>query len=143
MTLKRALFATPILFLELSIAPPVQSFSTQQEVRKTFGQAAGALHAASDYLSSLSSAPEASDGQHQQSAIVDHDVDDCIPDEHYSKDYPNAGWRGYANPQWGGYLDALPSNRLEEGKKSDYGDDIRWGAEVYLSSVENEKKVDR
>ena len=48
--------------------------------------------------------------------------------------------RIYANSQWGGYLDNLkssdPNSQLEEGKKSDYGDDVRWGTEVYLSSME-------
>ena len=72
--------------------------------------------------------------KHNWPALDQQDEED-IPDDHYSKKYPNAGWRGYANPQWGGYLDALPSNCLQEGKKSDYGDDVRWGAEVYLNSI--------
>ena len=74
-------------------------------------------------------------GQQDEGGVPD------IPDDHYSKNYPNAGWRGYANPQWGGYLDALPSNCLQEGKKSDYGDDVRWGAEVYLNSIEGEAAI--
>ena len=95
-----------------------------------------------DYLSSLSR--QTSDTTHPSqsgtNAVTgspnDHLRNDDIPDDHYSKNHPMAGWRGYANSQWGGYLDSLPSNRLEEGKKSDYGNDIRWGAEVYLNSVE-------
>ena len=135
MTLNRALVATPFFVLGLSEAPQAHAFSTQHEaVGKTSGHRACGS-SASDYLSTLSSAPGALDEANQQSRISGYDIDDDIPDEHYSKNYPNAGWRGYANPQWGGYLDALPSNRLEEGKKSDYGNDIRWGAEVYLSSV--------
>ena len=134
MARKRALFATSIFVLGLSEAPLAHSFSTQREaVGNTPGHGA-----ASDYLSTLSSAPTVAFDEEamQQSNIFSDDAHGDIPDEHYSKDYPNAGWRGYANPQWGGYLDALPSNRLEEGKKSDYGNDIRWGAEVYLNSVE-------
>jgi len=97
------------------------------------------LHATSDYLSSLSSPPESLIEAQQQSPEAGHSQGDAIiPDDHYSKEHPNAGWRGYANPQWGGYLDSLPSNCLQEGKKSDYGDDVRWGAEVYLNSVGNE-----
>ena len=140
MALKRTLFATYIVVLGMSEAPQAHSFSTQNEAvgRTSAGHRRACGGAASDYLSTLSSRPEAFDEAYQQPRISGHDADDDdIPDEHYSKDYPNAGWRGYANPQWGGYLDALPSNRLEEGKKSDYGDDIRWGAEVYLSSVDN------
>ena len=96
------------------------------------------LHATSDYLSSLSSPPESLIEAQQQSPEAGHSQGDAIiPDDHYSKEHPNAGWRGYANPQWGGYLDSLPSNCLQEGKKSDYGDDVRWGAEVYLNSVGN------
>ena len=132
MALKRSLVATSFFLVKLSEAPQAHSFSTQHEaIGKT------SVHgAASDYLSTLSSAPEALDEEAMhQSRISADDANGDIPDEHYSKDFPNAGWRGHANPQWGGYLDALPSNRLEEGKKSDYGNDIRWGAEVYLSSV--------
>ena len=110
-----------------------------------------------DYLSSLSkktntneiiqqpTTPQTNDIsntniQHEQqnNNMNTNENDTEIPDEHYSKDYPNAGWRGYANSQWGGYLDNLNSdtNQLEEGKKSDYGDDVRWGTEVYLNSIE-------
>lgn len=133
MARKRALFTTSSFVLGLYEAPQAHSFSTQREaVGNTLG------HGAADYLSTLSSAPTVAFDEEamQQSDIFGDGTNGDIPDEHYSKDYPNAGWRGYANPQWGGYLDALPINRLEEGKKSDYGNDIRWGAEVYLSSVE-------
>lgn len=131
MALKRSLVAASFFVVRLSEAPQVHSLSSQH---KAVGKTSHG--AASNYLSTLSSAPEALDEEAMhQSRISADDANGDIPDEHYSKDYPNAGWRGYANPQWGGYLDALPSNRLEEGKKSDYGNDIRWGAEVYLSSV--------
>ena len=81
--------------------------------------------------------------QHEQNNYNLNTNEQDIPNEHYSKDYPNAGWRGYANSQWGGYLDNLTSSntnsQLEEGKKSDYGDDVRWGTEVYLNSIEKGK----
>jgi len=111
-----------------------------------------------DYLSSLSKKTNTNNDSIQQPTTSDSNADiqhgqnnnnmntneqDDIPNEHYSKHYPNAGWRGYENSQWGGYLDNLNSdtNQLEEGKKSDYGDDVRWGTEVYLNSIEkgNEK----
>jgi len=134
MTLKRTLFASSIVVLGLADA---HAFSTQNEANgRTSGHRHACGGAAADYLSTLSPTPGAFCEAKQQSRAFDRNGNNDIPDEHYSKNYPNAGWRGYANPQWGGYLDALPSNRLEEGKKSDYGNDIRWGAEVYLSSVE-------
>ena len=113
-----------------------------------------------DYLSSLSKKTNTNDDiihqpttrqkndisntniQHgQNNNNIYNQIDTEIPDEHYSKHYPNAGWRGYANLQWGGYLDNLTSSnsQLEEGKKSDYGDDVRWGTEVYLNSIEKGK----
>ena len=101
-----------------------------------------------DYLSSLSKKTNTNDIIQQPNTSFDehymnNQKDTDIPDEHYSKDYPNAGWRGYANSQWGGYLDNLTSSntnsQLEEGKKSDYGDDVRWGTEVYLNSIEKGK----
>ena len=70
------------------------------------------------------------------------------PDDHYAKNHPGAGWGGYKHPRYGGYLDHLSScdatnananetNNclLEAGKKADYGDDIRWGAQVYLDNL--------
>ncbi len=64
------------------------------------------------------------------------------PDDHYSKDHPGAGWAGYKDPMYGGYLDHLSSNNdstnncvIEAGKKPDYGDDVRWGAQVYLDNL--------
>ena len=76
------------------------------------------------------------------------------PVEHYAHDQPGAGWAGYKHPAYGGYLDHLnqpvaaeeasetPSADavvgtcvLEAGKKADYGDDIRWGAQVYLDNL--------
>ena len=159
MPLKRALRSAPALVLDFSgalqVAQPF-SFSAQSNLRlsteragqptaRTHAGTMVAVHATSDYLSSLSSAPKPKtmDEAHWQSpvpALGQQDEEDVhvpdIPDDHYSKNHPNAGWRGYANPQWGGYLDALPSNRLQEGKKSDYGDDVRWGAEVYLNSID-------
>ncbi len=57
------------------------------------------------------------------------------PDEHYAKEHPGAGWAGYKDPMYGGYLDNLSENTFEEGKKADYGNDIRWGAQVYLDRL--------
>jgi len=57
------------------------------------------------------------------------------PDEHYAKEHPGAGWAGYKDPMHGGYLDNLSENTFEEGKVADYGDDIRWGAQVYLDNL--------
>ena len=90
-------------------------------------------------INDVSNADKQHDQQHNND--MNTDVQDDIPNEHYSKHYPNAGWRGYANLQWGGYLDNLTSSnsQLEEGKKSDYGDDVRWGTEVYLNSIEKGK----
>lgn len=66
----------------------------------------------------------------------------ATPDDHYAKDHPGAGWAGYKDPMYGGYLDHLSSNNdstsncvIEAGKKPDYGDDIRWGAQVYLDNL--------
>ena len=69
------------------------------------------------------------------------------PDDHYAKDNPGAGWAGYNDPQYGGYLENLDPNNtkngaettlltstMEAGKKADYGDDIRWGTQVYLDN---------
>ena len=60
------------------------------------------------------------------------------PNDHYAKDNPGAGWAGYNDPQYGGYLENLDPNNtksgakttlststMEAGKKVDYGDDIR------------------
>ena len=65
------------------------------------------------------------------------------PDDHYAKHHPGAGWAGYKDPMYGGYLDHLSSNNdstnncvIEAGKKPDYGDDIRWGAQVYLDNLQ-------
>lgn len=57
------------------------------------------------------------------------------PNEHYAKNNPGAGWAGYKHRQYGGYLDNLAQNNFEDGKKADYGDDIRWGAQVYLERL--------
>merc|ERR1719157_34749 len=70
------------------------------------------------------------------------------PDDHYAKDNPGAGWAGYNDPQYGGYLENLDPNStkngakttlltstMEAGKKADYGDDIRWGTQVYLDNM--------
>jgi len=57
------------------------------------------------------------------------------PAEHYAKKHPGAGWAGFQHPQFGGYLNNLGENAWEEGKEKDYGDDIRWGAEVYLDNL--------
>lgn len=62
---------------------------------------------------------------------------EITPDDHYAKNHPGAGWAGYKNNFFGGYLDNLSQNNFDEGKKADYGDDIRWGAQVYLDTLEN------
>ena len=33
-----------------------------------------------------------------------------IPEEHYAYHYPMAGWAGYKDKRWGGYLDHLQGN---------------------------------
>ena len=33
------------------------------------------------------------------------------------------------------YLESLPENAWEHGKPADYGDDVRWGAQVYLDGL--------
>ena len=124
-----------------------QSFSIHNNLRLSIKRAGNpartptgtvvAVRANSDYLSSLSSASELEISDEFPAPAPGQQDEEDIPDDHYSKDHPNAGWRGYANPHWGGYLDALPSNCLQEGKKSDYSDDVRWGAEVYLNSIED------
>jgi hypothetical protein len=52
-----------------------------------------------------------------------------------------ASWGGWKHAQWGGYLDHLNEGDavFNKGKKSDYGDDVRWGSEVYLNSLSNQK----
>ena len=82
------------------------------------------------------------------------------PDDHYAKDHPGAGWAGYKHPMYGGYLEHLSDQNdqngdvtaatwdvpddsdssfttcvLKAGKKAEYGDDIRWGAQVYLDTL--------
>mmetsp|Transcript_9322 Transcript_9322/g.13263 ORF Transcript_9322/g.13263 Transcript_9322/m.13263 type:complete len:137 (-) Transcript_9322:43-453(-) len=46
----------------------------------------------------------------------DDDNNNNIPNEHYSKLYPMAGWAGYAHSRWGTYLDNLSSSNDEEEK---------------------------
>ena len=57
------------------------------------------------------------------------------PEGHYAKNHPGAGWAGYKDPQFGGYLDNLKENNWKEDKKADYGTDMRWGAQVYLDAL--------
>jgi len=82
-----------------------------------------------------------------QAATDLKDVAAETPIEHYAKENPGAGWAGYKHPMFGGYLDNLKNTEdettttttntciLEEGKEADYGDDIRWGAQVYLDNL--------
>lgn len=78
------------------------------------------------------------------------------PDEWYGKSNPMASWEGYRHPRFGGYLDSLQktgneegsstssntsSSTLPAGKPSDYGNDVRWGAEVYLNSIQKDDGV--
>ena len=68
-----------------------------------------------------------------------------------------ASWQGWKHPQWGAYLDHLSSSYQDVGdktessessseetqslaifpvgKEADYGDDVRWGAQVYLDAL--------
>lgn len=69
---------------------------------------------------------------------------DAAPHEWYGKSNPMASWEGYKHPRFGGYLDSLQGDdvshgTLAAGKPSDYGDDVRWGADVYLKSLEREQ----
>jgi hypothetical protein len=63
------------------------------------------------------------------------DVSAETPSDHYAKKNPGAGCAGYHHPMFGGYLDNLKGNIWEEGKEADYGDDVRWGAQVYLDNM--------
>ena len=83
----------------------------------------------------------------------DDDAPTEPPKGHYSISNPGAGWGGYKDPKFGGYLDNLGSSSdnglastntaddsyssgsFEAGKKADYGDDVRWGSQVYLDSM--------
>mmetsp|Transcript_30269 Transcript_30269/g.61720 ORF Transcript_30269/g.61720 Transcript_30269/m.61720 type:complete len:186 (-) Transcript_30269:470-1027(-) len=58
-----------------------------------------------------------------------------IPEEHYSKDHPMAGWAGYADRRWGNYLENLKQDSFEDEGVSDDGRDLRLGAGAYLSSI--------
>lgn len=87
------------------------------------------------YLNSLGSEP--SPTQHSTLPPVDlNQVAIETPLDHYAKENPGAGWAGYKHPLFGGYLDRLKENAWEEGKEADYGNDIRWGAQVYLDALE-------
>lgn len=80
--------------------------------------------------------------QHGQRTYVREEA----PDEWYGKSNPMASWGGWKDARWGGYLDNLQqqpedggsSSAFEKGKQSDYGDDVRWGTEVYLNSIASE-----
>jgi len=97
------------------------------------------LESLSKSVAATSSAAESNLPLHRNQDVSLSDTSTMIPDEHYSKDHPMAGWAGYKDPKWGGYLDNLASSMTESsfeaGKSSDYGDDVRWGAEVYLSNM--------
>ena len=47
------------------------------------------------------------------------------PSSHYAKRNPGAGWAGYQHKKFGGYLNNLRENHLEEGKT----------AQVYLDRI--------
>lgn len=110
-----------------------------------------------DYLNSLLS-PSSQDHPVHDNTSTSVDLENVMnstPDDHYAKEYPGAGWAGYKHPLFGGYLDALattndemeeelphssyldslPQNQWKEGKQADYGDDVRWGAQVYLDAI--------
>ena len=108
----------------------LDSLSTPQSKLPTV-----ATKSTGDYFDSL---------QHQSASDATIDCANIIeetPDDHYAKEHPGAGWAGYKDPMYGGYLDHLSSSDanqecvFEVGKKADYGDDIRWGAQVYLDNL--------
>jgi hypothetical protein len=68
-----------------------------------------------NYLESLPRAPE-----------PPNDEQTAIPDEHYSKNHPMAGWAGYKHKRWGGYLDnlaSLPSSETAQKQSDSDGSD--------------------
>ncbi|VEU42934.1 unnamed protein product [Pseudo-nitzschia multistriata] len=119
----------------------------------------------SNYLDSLTPKSTEIPPPTMQGTAPEEDTTTEIPDEHYSKAHFGAGWTGYKHPLYGGYLDHLNDNTknsgdqkaaidakpippaassdaagtnsaiLQAGKKADYGDDIRWGAQVYLDNL--------
>jgi len=96
------------------------------------------LHCAAFFVATVEAFTNSYLDSLKTAAPLDFDLSQA-PDEHYAKDQPMAGWAGYKHERWGGYLDNLQqSPTFEEGKKSDYGHDVRWGAEVYLSSISSE-----
>lgn len=89
--------------------------------------------------------------------------EEASPDEWYGKSNPMASWQGYRHPKFGGYLDNLQSpaantsggqqgpsstaggtdsSTFPPQKPSDYGNDVRWGAEVYLKSIQKDDDDD-
>lgn len=60
---------------------------------------------------------ELQDQQQQDQQQQDQEVENKkekekkeIPEDHYSKNHPMAGWAGWKHPQWGGYLDNIHKN---------------------------------
>lgn len=118
-----------------------------------------ALSSNNSYLDSLKPTSSASFGNSRQDEFDSmEDVIARTPEDHYAKHHPGAGWAGYKHPMYGGYLDHLSSsssssssgeskatsasyleslreNTWEQGKAADDGNDIRWGAQVYLNGL--------
>lgn len=89
-----------------------------------------------NYLDSLnSSAPVVGSGCIPNDIDLEQSYVAEIPPDHYSKRNPGAGWAGHRHPKFGGYLNNLKQNVWEDGKEADYGDDVRWGAQVYLDQI--------
>jgi len=90
-------------------------------------------------ISTLHDTANGNDSAQHRDAFGD-DVVNVIPDEHHAKEHTMAGWAGYKDPKWGGYLENLSSGSteatFEQGKQLDYGIDVRWGAEDYLSNLQ-------
>ena len=64
------------------------------------------------YLNNLSDENE-NNNQDQSYSNSLEEVAKNTPDEHYAKRHPGAGWAGYKNPMFGGYLDHLSKEELE------------------------------
>lgn len=153
--MKLSLLGTRYIYLVISssVICDVASFSTPNPNNPFF-------RFSTNYLNALSTQPASPDDQLQQqqtpvkvaastapsthrnaysnNSHLDNlqKVAEETPDDHYAKNHPGAGWAGYKNPMFGGYLDNLNENSFDEGKKADYGDDVRWGAQVYLDQLD-------
>mmetsp|Transcript_8898 Transcript_8898/g.10631 ORF Transcript_8898/g.10631 Transcript_8898/m.10631 type:complete len:157 (-) Transcript_8898:147-617(-) len=116
-----------------------------------------------NYLDTLSCCADEDDNTGDIGTLNNHHhhiTNISTPNDHYAKLHPMAGWAGYKHSNWGGYLDNLaqkedsPPNKenlqvveasfekeekessiFEQHKPANYGNDVRWGAQVYLFSI--------